>query len=160
MTKVDEAASYGKLTVNALERLEHRFETTSMPDFGAKATSDNLSDIASSLSRMESMLCGGYSPTPPTGSCSGQGFHFSRGDSPSSMGPPTESPTHVGRRPSSPLPPRPAILSDDRSVVGFLGHGPILTRRRFICSCCYINATFDSAEELKLVLLIPVTNRS
>jgi hypothetical protein len=152
MTKVDEAASYGKLTVNALERLENQLETTSMPTLGSKATSDNLSDISSSLSRIESMICGGYSPTPPTGSRSGQGFHFSQGDSPCSMGPPMDPLAQFGRQPPSLLSPRASLPLDARPVAGFLGHGPILARRRYICSCCYFNVTFDSTEELKLIL--------
>jgi hypothetical protein len=75
MMKVDEATSYGKLTVNALERLENRLEITSLPSLGAKSTSENLSDIASSLSRIESMLCGGNSQRPLMAPAQATGFN-------------------------------------------------------------------------------------
>jgi hypothetical protein len=151
MVKVDEAASYGKLTVNALERLENRLEVTSLPSLGAKSTSENLSDIASSLSRIESLLCGGNSPTPSHGSCSGHGIQFGGGDSPCSTGAPNGSPSQIGRQPSPPVPARP-LPSHDTPVAGFVGYGPLISRRRFICSCCASPVIFDSAEELKLVL--------
>jgi hypothetical protein len=159
MMKVDEATSYGKLTVNALERLENRLEITSLPSLGAKSTSENLSDIASSLSRIESMLCGGNSPTPSHGSCSGHGLQFSDGGSPCSTGVPNGSPSQLGRRPSSPLPARP-VLSHDVTVAGFPGYGPLFSRRRFICCCCSPPAALDSTEGLKLVLSISLAGKS
>jgi len=68
LLKVDEVA---KSTVEAIGRLEHQIERVSTPDPMYVRTSQNLSDISSQLSRIESMIASGRSPDSQNDSESG-----------------------------------------------------------------------------------------
>jgi hypothetical protein len=60
LSKVDEVATNSKLTVPVLTRLEERFGKVPLTSH-QPSTPHDLSDISSQLSRIESLICSGYS---------------------------------------------------------------------------------------------------
>ncbi|KFY95329.1 hypothetical protein V500_02834 [Pseudogymnoascus sp. VKM F-4518 (FW-2643)] len=65
VSKVGEATSYGKVTVEALSRLESLIEAPKSYEQDALNTSRSLSSIASTVSRIESLVSQQFRPSPP-----------------------------------------------------------------------------------------------
>ncbi|KAH8659379.1 hypothetical protein BGZ60DRAFT_415138 [Tricladium varicosporioides] len=65
VSKVGEATGYGKVTVEALSRLETMMETPKTYEIDALNTSRSLSSIASAVSRIESLVSQQFRPSSP-----------------------------------------------------------------------------------------------
>ncbi|KAH8592561.1 hypothetical protein B0O99DRAFT_234303 [Bisporella sp. PMI_857] len=65
VSKVGEATGYGKVTVEALSRLETMMETPKTYELDALNTSRSLSSIASAVSRIESLVSQQFRPSSP-----------------------------------------------------------------------------------------------
>ncbi|KAH7310176.1 hypothetical protein BKA65DRAFT_519056 [Rhexocercosporidium sp. MPI-PUGE-AT-0058] len=65
VSKVGEATSYGKVTVEALSRLESLMEAPKRYEEDALNTSRSLSSIASTVSRIESLVAQHFRPSTP-----------------------------------------------------------------------------------------------
>jgi hypothetical protein len=131
ISKIDEVAANSKLTMNALSRLEDRFDNSPLPSH-RPSTPQDLSDISSQLSRIESLICSGYSATSMNESSFDYLSPGRRGPSPSSGEQSTGSPMQFHRR------------------AGFVGHSPLLSRGYFTCECCGSSPNhFKTLEDLK-----------
>jgi hypothetical protein len=147
------------LTVNALSRLEDRFEWASLPS-QRPSTPQDLSDISSQLSRIESLICSGYSASSVNDSTFDYLSPAGRGPSPSLGEQSNASPMRLGSgwtgsslKSESAEPEGARQQSRNQTfpkAAGFVGHSPLLPRRHFTCECCGSSATnFESLEELK-----------
>jgi hypothetical protein len=158
ITKVDEVTSYSKITVEALSRLENCFTEAPQHNVDSRRSSTSLCDIASQLSRIESLLSSGYSPTSNNVSPSEHGTLDS--DDGRSSGLPQgtlrvldEHSHHYTSR-SNTITDFLTGYSNPHSRVqmlaGFVGQGRMDSIRQFRCLCCVNKQnTFPSMNALK-----------
>ncbi|KAE9380702.1 hypothetical protein N431DRAFT_324530 [Stipitochalara longipes BDJ] len=158
LSKVDEVAVNSKLTVNALSRLENRFDHSPLPAH-RPSTPQDLSDISSQLSRIESLICSGYSASSVNESSvdylspAGHGPSLSSGEQ--STGSPMQLRWANSSLKSDSGEPEATRQSSRNEAfhmrASFVGHSPLLPRRFFTCECCGTSPnTFESLEELKV----------
>jgi hypothetical protein len=144
ITKVDEVASYSKITVEALSRLEDRFAKAPQHNDSSRRSSRSLGDIASQLSRIESLLSSGYSSASNNVSPSEQGLLDS--DDGKHSGLPQGMLRTVNEHPPHSESNTNTITdfltgysnphSRSQILAGFVGHGRIDSIRQFRCLCC------------------------
>lgn len=157
-SKVDELQDYSKVTVEALERLESRSESLSIPDHIVSSTSPDLSDISSQLSRIESLISSDYQASIKGGSSPGGLPRIVPSGSRSPSRGHSSSSTHESRRNSfssfgAPVTEFPSISPSEYTVASFVGHGHLQPRHRFQCECCPAPTLFDSKEKLQYVAI-------
>ena len=158
LSKVDEVTINSKLTVPALTRLEERFGKVPLTSH-QPSTPHDLSDISSQLSRIESLICSGYSASSIYDSSSDFVAPVGRVESPSLGQQSNGSPIQRQRTASSSLHSETGELETARpyfrknavyKTAGFVGHTPLISRRLFTCECCEnFPAQFCSIEELR-----------
>jgi hypothetical protein len=143
--------------VKALTRLEGRFANAPKPKGRSRRSSRNLSEIASQLFCIESLLSSGYNPSAdndsysdlgPRNSRDGKDFGFPDGTK-SSLSPyiaQTQTNT-VSEALTGYTNPRHVRV---QSFAGFVGHSSLSSIQKFRCICCGKETKmFDSMSALK-----------
>lgn len=101
LSKVTDTTNYGKVTVEALSRLEGRFENTRAYDDGVLRTAQSFSSMASAISRIESLVSTRLSPASNSGSHSNNPPVLGRRCSESSLYMQSMNVSHLGEKRNS-----------------------------------------------------------
>ena len=146
--------------MESLSRLEDCFAKAPQHNDSSRRSTRSLSDIASQLSRIESLLSSSYSPTSSHASSSGYGFADNNdgkyaGIPRGAVHMSNEDPPHHKSNASTIYDfltgySNPHSSARAQKLAGFVGHSQMESIRQFRCLCCgHEQKTFPSMNALK-----------